>query len=332
MRRLLMLLMLCVATALLLAASGLAAAQVNTDPTGTGPTGGDAQYPDDVVVPPDRTPVEGVDDGVTPDTDAPDPATGSISTTRHNIKKRNNSIADSVASDEGAPSTEEGSPTSAKRGITKEGVEGVFVPVGGPDYLKQGEYIKQGATVPGIDIIVIKKPGGSIVAEQGAEGLFVPESELTDSLATGMDVKDYNSSKSNTAALAAQGVESEEGVLVPASNLEFGTDEEEVQTQGVPGIFAPETELGFGTNGEGLQVQGIIDPKSGQEFLIDKDGILLHASPGYLKSIGQVTAEQEGTEQEGESSVEQGEAEEPAAESESGFFAGIWNFFKSIFG
>jgi hypothetical protein len=318
-----MLLVLCVATALLLAASGLAAAQVNTDPTGTGPTGGDPPNPDDVVVPPDSPPVVGVGDStsggaaVAPDEDAP--------SADYAINEQGLQV---VAPDEDAPSTEEGFP--AKMGITREGVEGVFVPVGGPDYLKQGEYIKQGATIPGIDIIVEKKPGGEIVAEQGAEGLFVPESEIRDP--DWPTVKDHNSSKSNTAALAAQDVESEEGVLVPASNLEFGTDEEELQTQGVPGIFAPETDLGYGINEQGLQVQGIIDPKSGQEFVIKDDGTLLHGAPGFLKAIGQVTAEQEGTEQEGESSVEQGEAEEPAAESESGFFAGIWNFFKSIFG
>ncbi len=179
---------------------------------------------------------------------------------------------------------------------------------------------------------MIKKPGGSIVAEQGAEGLFVPESELKDELATGMDVKDHNSSKSNTSALAAQGVEAEEGILVPASNLVFGTDEQEVETQGVPGIFVPETDLGYGINEQGLQVQGIIDPKSEQEFVIEDDGTIRQTTPGYLKSIGQVT------EQEGESSADQGdatdqgEAEEPAAEPESGFFTGVWNFIKSIFG
>lgn len=60
MRRLLWLLMLSVATAMLLAASGVAAAQVTTEPpTGTGPTGGEA--PEDIG-PTDRPPVGGIDD------------------------------------------------------------------------------------------------------------------------------------------------------------------------------------------------------------------------------------------------------------------------------
>ncbi len=66
MRRLLLSLMLSVATAMLLAASGVAAAQVTSEPpTGTGPTGGDA--PEEDVGPADRPPVGEVDDIVAVD-------------------------------------------------------------------------------------------------------------------------------------------------------------------------------------------------------------------------------------------------------------------------